>query len=542
MGEMTPVRGLGLLFVGLLGFFGFFAHGYVENTDAEITMHAARAWYLRGDPGLLAEGDDTWVAERFVASDQIKFGMVGTNGRYYVWFPIGHQMLMVPFVALGERLAQWYPQAEADYRKRRVDPLFNEFFWTRFCLSFLPAICAAGSAMAILLIVSSLGCSAREALLVTGVTTLCTQFWPGASETMSDGPGMFFLLAMAALVFRARAGVGGNGAAFAAGLCGGWAVLVRYPHAIPVAILAAVLLLTAWRQRSWSMAIAFVLGALPEAVTFFAANWLRFGDIRETGYSAGANPDWWGYWWALPLILLAPGKGILFFSTPLWLAIPAYFHRRAWTFPWLPALLIFVLPFYVYGQASGWAGGQCWSVRYMTPSVVLLVAVALACAKPWQRFPKTFAAVCVLGFAVSAGGVVTSYHAQQKLAYEAAPLVYPPPNPQIDNNVNFDPAFSPLHTHWIYAFLSASGRLEQGGAENTIGPLFGVYEEPVEGRRLRLPVPSETAGFRHWWMVGASHNLGMPFWPVFLPWWLVTAAALWFGVKRFLRGGQSSVA
>ena len=84
MGEVTRTRGLGLLFIGLLGFFGFFAHGYLENTDTEVTMHAAHAWYLRGDPGLLSEGQDTWVAERVIANEEFAvFGMQGVNGKYW---------------------------------------------------------------------------------------------------------------------------------------------------------------------------------------------------------------------------------------------------------------------------------------------------------------------------------------------------------------------------------------------------------------------------------------------------------------------------
>ena len=40
-----PRVALLLLFFGCCGLFGLTAHGYVENTDAEITMHAARAWW-----------------------------------------------------------------------------------------------------------------------------------------------------------------------------------------------------------------------------------------------------------------------------------------------------------------------------------------------------------------------------------------------------------------------------------------------------------------------------------------------------------------
>ena len=539
MGEVNRIRGLGLLFVGLLGIYGFFAHGYVENADVDVTMHAARAWYLRGDPGLVADAENSWEAERQIAAvihaTPPGYGMPGVNGKAYVWFPIGHQMLMVPFVALGELFAEWFPDAEAQYEARR-GAMWGQFYWTRVWLSFLPALCAAGSTIMVLLIVHSLGCTGLSALWVTGAATLCTQFLPGASETMSDAPGMFFLLAMAALVFRLRAGIGGTGAALVAGLCGGWAALVRYPHGGAVLVLAAVVLVQSWQEKRWKLIGALSLGALPELVMLLAANYLRFGEWDETGYGAGANAEWWGYPWGLPLILFAPGKGILWFSAPLWIALPALFRRDILSFPWLPIAAIFAIPLVVFGQASGWAAGQCWSVRYLTPSVVLVVAVALAMTRPWERRPRLVTGVLTLSFLVSLGGVLTPYHAQQQLAYEAAKVAYPGAE-QVDNNVNADPRFSPLHTHWIFAGLAISGTIEQPGAENTIGPLFGIDREPVEGRVVRLARPFETAGFRHWWMVGASHNHHLPFWPLFALWFAVTGAALFAGVRAVARRG-----
>ena len=524
-----PWRPLVALFAGMCAFFGFFAHGYLENTDADVTMHAARALYLRGDIGLQTEGADTWEAERFIAGSG-QFGMRGANGKYYVWFPIGHQLLLVPCVALGDLLAGWFPEAEADYVERK-GAVLGEFYWARFIASFLPAGFAAGSALMLLLICLSLGTSMCEALSITAIATLCTQFWPGASETMSDGPGMFFLLAMAALVFRARAGKECVAGAFLAGACGGWAVLMRYPHAVPVLILAVVGALTMMRRRAWGELFALALGAMPEVAILFSANWLRFGSLTETGYSAGANPKFWNYpaYLGVPVMLIAPGKGVLWFSLPLWLAVPAFCRRSFFSFPWLPVLLIFALPLVIHGHTSGWAAGQCWSIRYLTPSIVLMVAVALAMTRPWQRRPGLVAAVCALGLLVSIGGVITPYRGQQSLASQAATVVYPGVE-QVDNNINFAPSFSPLHTHWIYAWLSATGRLEQGGARNTTVPLFGVHVD-----RAALAWQAEDAGFRHWWMIGLAHNRGWPFWPVLGLWLLATIVLLRWGVRGLLR-------
>ena len=506
-------------------FFGYFAHGYLENTDTDVTMHSARALYVRGDAGLQSSGEGTWAGERFIAQEGL-FGMTGANGKHYAWFPVGHQLLLLPCIALGELFAGWWPKPEAEYLARH-GPVLGEFFWVRFLISFLPAIFAAGSAVMLLLICRSLGSSAREALGVTAIATLCTQFWPGASETMSDGPGMFFLLAMAALVFQFHAGKRCLAGAFLIGLCGGWAVLVRYPHAFAVLVLAVVAVKVICARRTYGELLAMALGALPEVVILLAANWLRFDSLTETGYSAGANANYWKYpgHLGVPAILVAPGKGILWFSLPLLLALPAFWGRRVFTFPWLPVLLIFLVPLAVHGHTVSWAAGQCWGIRYLTPVIALMVAVSFAKTRPWRRWPRSFALVCCLGFLVSLGGVLTPYRGQQSLAYQAAEVVYPGVE-QVDNNINSDPRFSPLHTHWIYAWLSATGRLEQGGADNTTEPLFGV-----EVDEARLPRADEDAGFRHWWMAGIAGRGGYPLWPLALVWWVVAGVLLARGAR-----------
>src|SRR5262249_42296887 len=163
---------------------------------------------------------------------------------------------------------------------------------------------------------------------------LCTQMWPACSETLSDEPGMFFLLAMAVLAFRWRAGVGTIRSAVLAGVCGGLAGLLRYQHALPVLVLTLVMLHAPWAPPAAPALTGLALGASPAVVLLLAANWLRFGSLFETGYSAGATQAFWSYpaYLGVPSILIAPGKGILWFSPLLIAALPAFCHRRVLRF------------------------------------------------------------------------------------------------------------------------------------------------------------------------------------------------------------------
>jgi len=520
-----PRRGLACLFLGALGFFGLFAHGYVENGDAEITMHAARAWWRTGDPGLQREGPTTSLAERTIATwihtpGPPDFGMVGRNGKAYVWFPIGHQALMLPCVAFGEWMARRFPEPEQRLVQLEGEA-FGSFFWCRFFCSWLPIPFAAGVVVVLYLLGRTLSLGPRAALLTAAAAALGTAFWPGSSETMSDVPGTFFLLAATLAVFvlhaRADAGERARGVMALGGACAGAAVLVRYPHAAAVAVLAAAAVVVAWRARRWPEVGWFVAGGMPFALLLLVANWLRFGSITETGYSAGATPEWFSYppWLGAALILAAPGKGVLWFSPLLWPALAQAGRRSTWRrpWPWLVAAACFAVPVLICAHAAGWAGGQCWSVRYVTPGVVLFVAVALALGKPWERRPRLFAAVGALGLIVSTSGVLTPYRGDRNLAYYAAAAAYPDRD-RGDLPViwDFEPRFSPLKSHWVYAWLSLTGRLEIGGSENTTEPMFGV--RVTGGPEPLRPTRVQDRGFRHWWWRYGSDLFGWPWWPV----------------------------
>ena len=528
------------LVVALVLWFGFGAHGYVENTDALATLHAARALYERGDPGLLGSAPDATELERTVcararaavdAGQHPSYGMFGRDGAFYVWFPIGHQLLLLLPVALGDACEALFPGPAARYRDAK-GPLFGELFWAQWWASFVPVLFGAGSVWCLWWIAFALSRDAQRALWVALAASLCTQMWPGSSETTSDAPGQFFLLATAAAVLRIRAGLAGRWTPYQAGFCAGWAVLIRYPHAVPVAVLLGLLCVHARRTGCWRPVLGVVLAGLPEALLLLAANVLRFDSLFETGYSSGANAEFWSYpaYLGVPAVLFAPGKGILWFSPPLWLALAALARRGIAADLRAATWLLLVLPIAIIGHTASWAAGQCWGIRYATPSVVLAVAIALAAA-PVRR-PRIVAVVCLLGLVVSLGGVLTPYRGQQQLAYTAAAVVYPGAE-QVDNNVNADPRFSPLHTHWIYAGLSATGRLERGGSENTTEPLFGVR---VPGP-VALAHPDQDAGFRHFFWIG----LGLPAWVTWagvVGWALAVAGLVRSGLRRVQAAGS----
>ncbi len=536
-----------LLWLAAFGCFGWSTHGTIENTDTDVTMIAARAWYERGDPGMRADAErpaERWLAGQ-MADDTL--GILGRNGLGYAQYPIGHQALLVPFVAIGQWLGERWPEPVRRYAELR-GPVMGDEYWVRFCVGMSPALFAAGCFVLLVSLAMALGCRRAEALVVGIICTLCTQFWPGTAETMSDMPGGFFLLAMACGVAHAiRGGTRSWWLPWLAGTAGGCAVLVRYPHGALVAVLSVLFAFHAWRSGRASRVLALVAGGLPWAALLLWANHWRFGDALATGYGPGMNDAWASFppLFGIPAMLLAPGKGVLLFSLPLIWALALTITRRArggWVWS---AWLCLALPVGLLGHTSSWAAGQCWGIRYVTPSAVLVICVVLGSARPWRWWSRRHAgmaiALCAAGFIGSLGGVLAPYRGQQVLATEAAKVVYPDAGLAIDHNVNTDPRFSPLHTHWIYAGLALQGRLQQGGAENTTLPLFGVRVEPAVAR---LPIAAEDAGFRHWWMVLGTVHFGWPGAWLAAIWALVTAACGAMGVRALLadRGTTTRVA
>ncbi len=542
MGESrVSLRALWLLFLASFGLFGFTAHGYTENGDAQITMVAARAWLLRGDPGLvaagdtqlLAEGQEIWRTERIIAgaitdADNPRFGRTGVNGKQYIWFPIGHQLLLVPFVWMGELLAGWFPGPEADLIALR-DSEWGDFFWAQFFCSLVPSLAAAGALVLLFLLARAMACTPAEAISLSLVATLCTQFWPGSSETTSDMPGLFFLLAAFYGVLRYHQGCWQGPGLFLAGLCAGAAVSLRYPHALPVAVLCLWAGISAFRSQRRRQLGALILGGLPSLVFLATANYLRFGSLSETGYSGATGlltkPPLIG----LYLVLLSWGKGVLWFSPPLMLAL-AMLRRRCLTAPVVAALLILVLPAVLIGSLHYWAAGMCWGIRYLTPSVVIVVAVLFAQERPWRRRPGWFITVAVLGFLVNLGGVLTPYRGQQELANHAVQAAYEKAGVDV---VNTRWAFSPLHSHWTYAYLSLSGRIGSGRSEDSTEPLFG--QEIPSGRPPPRLTFREDSGFRHLLPFYMEDRVaGFPLWLVLVLWGLGTGLCGRAALRRLL--------
>src|SRR5690606_14633958 len=172
----------------------------------------------------------------------------------------------------------------------------------------VPSFFAATGTLLLFLLARSLGAGPRDAFLGTLSITVATQWFAAGRETLSDGPGLCFLLAALLGVVRAHRGLARPPMLVAGGIAAGMAVAVRYQHAVPVAVLLLALALACRRQRQWRPLVAFACGGLPFLVLLLATNHARFGDLFETGYPRVG--DWYTEppWLGLAKMLFAAGR------------------------------------------------------------------------------------------------------------------------------------------------------------------------------------------------------------------------------------------
>jgi hypothetical protein len=517
--EPTVAR-RGRLWAWLATFFAFTcgAHGNFETTDAGFTLLAATNLWQRGDSGILRTDQGATTIAENEGAKAIAAGISGkldARGVAYTWFPVGHVWLLVPFAVAGDALERAWPEVDAAFRARyrpggtpeqaanTLEGVQGRPVLTQGLIALVvPPACAATILLLLFLLARTFGAAERDAWTGALAIVFATQAFAFGRETLSDGPGLVCLLASVLAVARVDHG-GRDRTAFLGGLVAGASVLLRYQNAALQLAIGSALVLACWRQRRWRALGAFVLGVLPAAIALLAVNHARFGDPLDTGYPAvGAwltEPMWLG----AVKMLFAAGRGVAWLSPLVWLALPfAVRARHTSHWRWL-AWVVFLFPLGFFALAQGWQGGQCWGARYVTHGLVLLLAITLPQARPWQRWPRAWWALVALGVLANLTSVVAPTRGVLQLADQAAEARGDVDSPDADSSdvVSWHPRYTPLLANWRYAVASHTGRFEDRNQQPVaaeppaISIVFGTA--PVREKEASSPVRWEDRGGRH---------------------------------------------
>jgi hypothetical protein len=195
-------------------------------------------------------------------------------------------------------------------------------------------------------------------------------------------------------------------------------VLVRYPQALSVAVLLG---FAAWlaivRRRARDL-VALAAGVGPVRGAHAGGQLAALRQPPRHRLSPG--PDWWSmpWQWGIPLVLLSPCRGYSSSRRRSGRRACSVCRDRAALV--IALLLAALVPVLLIARTQGWSGSQCWGIRYVTPSVVIVLVTLLALGRPWTHSPRLFWACALLGAAFQLGGVLAPYRGHQLLADRAA--------------------------------------------------------------------------------------------------------------------------
>ncbi|MDI6783386.1 MAG: hypothetical protein QME64_04720 [bacterium] len=112
-------------------------------------------------------------------------------------------------------------------------------------------------------------------------------------------------------------------------------------------------------------------------VLFFWYNYARYGSLLITGYEADIEHSRFFFTSILTGmygLLLSPGKGILWYSPPVFLsllAFPIFWNENRKLC--MLFLAIVIIHLVIYSGWVAWEGGWCWGPRHLVPIVPLLI-------------------------------------------------------------------------------------------------------------------------------------------------------------------------
>lgn len=362
------------------------APGRITYPDDEIVFQTTQSLVEERD--LAIDGIPKRTGER---SDRPNgtFGWgEGRDGLRYGFFGQALSVVAVPMYMLADATVDRVPEL---WRYAVRSDLFTfharnlQADWLRLIVSLTNCLLTPLAAVLLGMWLRALGHGPRVSLAVAAIYALCTTAWPYSRTFLSEPLSTVVLLGAALAVTRFRQTGRAHHLWIAAALAGASVhVHVLNVLAIPCVFGYAIgwkLELPKTQRRDWIVALSIC--GLGLALLGFS-QWWRFGSPFETG-----RFDHYGHWvWpfeALLTILVAPGRSLLIYSPPLFLALwawPALRRRDGATAMFVLVLALTRLLF--VACRSDWHGGWAIGPRYMVPMVPFLLVPLAGWLDSWR--------------------------------------------------------------------------------------------------------------------------------------------------------------
>ena len=343
-----------------------FSSGQVENTDTHLRLTQARLLTEKFDFGL---PDDT--GEDFHGN--IAINKVGD--RQMVYNP-GQTLLFYPV-----------------YSFCKVFFKSNPYYASTFIVSFFNFIIHALCSFFFYCILLKLGYKDKKSLLISMIFLFTSYSFSFAQSTYEHHYEMLFVLMSLYLVISSEQ----KSQILFAGFVIGTGVIFRSTTILAIPGLLFLL-------KSKKEFVYFLMGCLPGVVVILFYNYVRFDNPLETGYSLawhlahGNELSFWSINYipeALAGFLVTPGKGLIFFSTTIFISIIGFkkfflTHKRLS----IAILITVFLYLLLYSMNFAWHG-SIWAFgpRYILPILPLLYLFIIE-----VKLSKFILGLCCLGF------------------------------------------------------------------------------------------------------------------------------------------------
>ena len=311
-------------------------------------------------------------------------GMPGRDGHFFSqWYPL-LSILAVPFVAAATQAAHVL-RLPAHYV-------------AAICALVLPALFTGVTSALVALISQQLGSSRRGAFLAALTYAFGTIALVYARTFYAEP---LLALLTAASLYLVLAGSPSRIAW--AGALAALAVLAKPTGIVVGAVLTAYLLLSKKSRPGLSLVPA--VGSLLGLLLYFGYNELRFGHALMFGQP-----------WAFHLggiaegvagLLLSPGRGLLWYSPAIALAVPAFQKaRKSNGAGALLVALMFGAFLAIHSLWSFWHGGWSWGPRFLLPA---LPGVAALLGNLQGNGRRALVLLTIAGFLINAPTLFTFY-------------------------------------------------------------------------------------------------------------------------------------
>jgi hypothetical protein len=427
------------IFVSLFSIYLITASGRIDSGDGLLIFNVSRSMLENGDVNIPAPDPDAMAFDAQarpigLASELGLSQGIGRDGKYYAITGIGHSLLVVPLLALG----QWVAKATSF-----IHPLWLMQF--TMAMVFNPLVTALNGVL-VYLVARRLLFSQKTGILLAVLYGLATMAWVYSKSSFSD-PLVSLLLFYAfysLLIFKDTTSSRwlwlGGGAV-------GYAILTKTYAILVVPIFAIYLLYSIKKEPKrfvfWQL-MAFLIPVGIGLVGVVAFNWYRFGVLLDTSYR--------GEGWSTPFLtglyglLASPGKSYFLYNPVMFAALIGFFpfYRHYKPEFWL-IVAVALVHLILLAHYDHWHGGGCWGPRlllHLTPFLILPLGLILETISEKSRLLNLLLAVLIaVSVLVQVEGLSVGFGRYLRKVYDQSVT-------QFHQRVMFEPAYSPLVGQW----------------------------------------------------------------------------------------------